>query len=83
MILPIYLASGRETAARPVTSNDVVVAIRRTGHADARALTSFDDAVEAIVAAAKPGDIVLTMGAGDVTLLADRLVQALGGRRDA
>jgi UDP-N-acetylmuramate--alanine ligase len=83
LILPIYLPSGREAAARPVTSSDVVAAIRQTGHSDARAMGSFDDALEAIVAAAKPGDIVLTMGAGDVTLLADRLVQALGGRRDA
>jgi UDP-N-acetylmuramate--alanine ligase len=83
LILPIYLPSGREAAARPVTSSDVVAAIRQTGHSDARAMGSFDDALEAIVAAAKPGDIVLTMGAGDVTLLSDRLVQALGGRRDA
>jgi len=83
LILPIYLPSGREAAARPVTSQDVVAAIQRTGHADARAVTSFDAALKAIVAGAKPGDIVLTMGAGDVTLLSDRLVHALGGRRDA
>ncbi len=83
LILPIYLPSGREAAARPVTSSDVVAAIRQTGHSDARAVGSFGEAVEAVVAGAKPGDIVLTMGAGDVTLLSDRLVQALGGRRDA
>ena len=83
LILPIYLPSGREAAARPVTSQDVVAAIQRTGHPDARAVASFDAALKAIVAGAKPGDIVLTMGAGDVTLLSDRLVHALGGRRDA
>jgi UDP-N-acetylmuramate--alanine ligase len=83
LILPIYLPSGREVAARPVTSADVVAAIQRTGHSDAREVVSFDEAVEAVVAGAQPGDIVLTMGAGDVTLLSDRLVQALGGRRDA
>jgi len=83
LILPIYLPSGREAAARPVTSQDVVAAIQRTGHPDARAVASFDAALKDIVAGAKPGDIVLTMGAGDVTLLSDRLVHALGGRRDA
>lgn len=80
LILPIYLPSGREVAARPVTSADVVAAIQRTGHPSARAVASFEEAVEVLVAGAKPGDIVLTMGAGDVTLLSDRLVQALGGR---
>ena len=83
LILPIYLPSGREAAARPVTSQDVVAAIQRSGHADARAVASFDAALKAIVAGAKPGDIVLTMGAGDVTLLSDRLIHALGGWRDA
>ncbi len=80
LILPIYLPSGREVAARPVTSADVVGAIQRTGHLDARTVASFEEAVDMVVAGAKPGDIVLTMGAGDVTLLSDRLVAALGDR---
>jgi UDP-N-acetylmuramate--alanine ligase len=80
LILPIYLPSGRESAARAVTSDDVVAAIRGTGHSSARAVASFDEAEAVVVAGAQPGDIVLTMGAGDVTLLAARLVEALGGR---
>lgn len=78
LILPIYQPRGREVAAGPVSSQDVVEAIRRTGHSDARAAASFDVAEEAVLTGAKPGDIVLTMGAGDVTLLADRLLAALG-----
>jgi len=81
LILPIYLPSGREVAARPVTSEDVVAAIQRTGHSGARAVASFDEAQAVVVAGAQPGDIVLTMGAGDVTRLSDRLVAALGDRR--
>jgi UDP-N-acetylmuramate--alanine ligase len=77
LILPIYLPSGREVAARPVSSHDVVDAIRRTGHLGARAVASFDEAEAAILAGAKPGDVVLTMGAGDVTRLSDRLLRAL------
>jgi UDP-N-acetylmuramate--alanine ligase len=31
---------------------------------------------------AKPGDVVLTMGAGDVTKLGPQLVEVLRGRRE-
>jgi UDP-N-acetylmuramate--alanine ligase len=39
-----------------------------------------DAAVAALVAAARPGDLVLTVGAGDVTALAPRLVEGLTER---
>ncbi|MFE4079898.1 UDP-N-acetylmuramate--L-alanine ligase [Paenarthrobacter sp. YIM B13468] len=42
-------------------------------------LVSGDEAVEAIVAAAGEGDIVLTVGAGDVTAYGPVIVEALGG----
>ncbi len=77
LILPIFRPSGREVAARAVTSGDVVEAIRRDDHPDARITETFEAAVEAIKTGAKPGDLVVTMGAGDVTLLSDRLVEAL------
>jgi UDP-N-acetylmuramate--alanine ligase len=78
LILPIYRPSGRETpAVREVASTDIVDGIRRLGHPDARFVESFDAAQAAIVAGAKPGDLVLTMGAGDVTRLSDRLLEAL------
>ncbi|HEY0580986.1 MAG TPA: UDP-N-acetylmuramate--L-alanine ligase [Chloroflexota bacterium] len=77
LVLPIYRPSGREVAARPVTAQDVVAGIRATGHADARFVESFDAALAVVVAEARPGDLVITMGAGDVTQLADRLVEAL------
>lgn len=35
-------------------------------------------AIEAIVAAAQPGDLVLTVGAGDITHLGPQVLQALG-----
>ena len=78
LILPIYRPSGREAAARPVTSSDLVDAVRRTGHPDTRLVESFEDARRAITERAKPGDLVVTMGAGDVTLLSQELVEALG-----
>ena len=77
LILPIYRPSGRETAGRDVTSEDLVAAIGRHGHPDARYVNSFAAAAETISAGPKPGDLVLTMGAGDVTLLADELLEVL------
>ncbi|HEV7663784.1 MAG TPA: UDP-N-acetylmuramate--L-alanine ligase [Chloroflexota bacterium] len=77
LILPIYRPRGREVAARPVTAEDLVGAVRAKGHPDARFVASFDAALDAVVAEAQPGDLVITMGAGDVTQLADRLVAAL------
>jgi UDP-N-acetylmuramate--alanine ligase len=78
LILPIYQPHGRETAPRPVTSADLVDGIRKSGHPDARLVDSVDAAQDALLSGAKPDDLVLTMGAGDVTVLSDRLVKALG-----
>lgn len=78
LILPIYKPHGREAAARPVSSEDVVRLVREQGHPDARLVESFPIAERAVLDGARAGDLVITMGAGDVTLLADRLVGALG-----
>ncbi|HEY3063147.1 MAG TPA: UDP-N-acetylmuramate--L-alanine ligase [Chloroflexota bacterium] len=75
LILPIYKPSGREAHARPISSEDLVTRIDR--HPDARAIRSFDAAIQAIASGAQAGDVVVTMGAGDVTALSDRLVQEL------
>jgi len=77
LVLPIYLPSGREAAARAVTSTDLVERIKAAGHADVVEVGAFETAVEMVVKRAKPGDLVLTMGAGDVTRLSDMLVEAL------
>lgn len=43
---------------------------------------SPEAAVAAVVAVARPGDLVLTVGAGDVTRLAPRVLEALTARAD-
>jgi UDP-N-acetylmuramate--alanine ligase len=75
LILPIYQPSGRETAPRAVTSADLAQRVQASGHPDARTVASFDEARDLLRTHARPGDLVLTMGAGDVTLLADALVK--------
>lgn len=78
LILPIYQPSGRETAPRAVTSADLVGRVQANGHPDARAVASFDEARALLRAQVRPGDLVMTMGAGDVTLLSDELVRDFG-----
>lgn len=84
ILAPIYRPTGREADERPVTSSDLVARIR---HPDARAVDSLDAAFEAVVTEElRPGTLILTLGAGDVTTLADRLAAHLGagdGRPDA
>jgi len=77
LILPIYRPSGREAAEREVTSEGLVEAIQRHGHADARYVNTFGDACAAVTTGARAGDLILTMGAGDVTLLSGQLLEAL------
>jgi UDP-N-acetylmuramate--alanine ligase len=47
----------------------------------ARFVPDRAEVVAVIAAVARPGDVVLTMGAGDITMLGPRLVEALRGRR--
>ena len=77
LVLPIYRPSGRETEAPSVTAEDLVEALQRHGHPEARYVDAFQSAQAAIVSGARPGDLVLTMGAGDVTRLSGQLVEAL------
>ncbi len=77
LILPIYRPSGREKNGLLVTSEDVVEGIRAIGHPDVRYVESFAAASRVIAREARSGDLVLTMGAGDVTQLADQLLEAL------
>jgi UDP-N-acetylmuramate-alanine ligase len=40
----------------------------------------MDNGIDAVVAAAKEGDLVLTLGAGSVSQAADRILKELRGR---
>ncbi len=54
-----------------------------TGHAsDDRVVStpSAEEAIETVVARARPGDVIMTIGAGDVTALGPRILSALAQR---
>lgn len=69
LIAPIYAA--REVDDGSVSSEVLAERIRATG-TDAQALASFD-AIEQALAVAGPGDVIMTMGAGDIYKVAERL----------
>ncbi|MER5948764.1 UDP-N-acetylmuramate--L-alanine ligase [Streptomyces sp. NPDC001904] len=76
VVLDIYPA--REDPIPGVTSALIIDAARAAG-ADVQAAQDKDAAVAAVAGMAKPGDLVLTMGAGDVTDLGPRILDRLKG----
>ncbi|YCK80354.1 UDP-N-acetylmuramate--L-alanine ligase [Arthrobacter sp. D3-18] len=71
LVLDIYPA--REDPIPGVTSTLI------TEHLVNGRLVSADEAVDAVAAVASDGDVVLTVGAGDVTAYGPAIVEALGG----
>ena len=70
IVLEIYAASEKPIAG---ISSEAIVEKMQHG----RFIPNFMDAVDAVVATARPGDVVITLGAGDVSSLAPIIVQAL------
>ncbi|SFC37519.1 UDP-N-acetylmuramate--L-alanine ligase [Streptomyces aidingensis] len=76
VVLDIYPA--REDPLPGVTSALITDAARRAG-ADVRPEPDRDAVPELVAGMAAPGDLVLTMGAGDVTELGPRILERLAG----
>jgi len=78
LVLPDPVYQGG-TTTREVTSADIVADVQAAGR-DARHIPARDDAAAALVAAARPGDRIVLMGARDDTLslLAQDMVAKLG-----
>jgi UDP-N-acetylmuramate--alanine ligase len=74
IVLPIYPA--RETDTLGVNASDVV---RVMEHVDVRAAESMDEAVTWLGTEVRPGDVVLTLGAGDGNRVGDWLLEILEG----
>ncbi|KUO12788.1 UDP-N-acetylmuramate--L-alanine ligase [Streptomyces sp. DSM 15324] len=74
VVLDIYPA--REDPVPGVTSALIIDAARAAG-ADVTAVHDKDEVPSVVAGMAKPGDLVLTMGAGDVTDLGPRILDRL------
>jgi len=77
-LLDIYAASERPIEG--VSAEVMVERIRQFGHRSATYAGTMDRAVEAILADARAGDLVLTLGAGNVWQAGDAILAALRER---
>jgi UDP-N-acetylmuramate--alanine ligase len=75
LLLDIYAAS--EPPIEGITSQALVARIREVGARDARYMGSFAEAATAAAAAAQPGDMILTLGAGSVSQLGPMILEKL------
>lgn len=80
VLLPVYGA--RETPMAGIDSHLIVEPLRDAG-ADATLAAGFDEAIDLVASRAGPGDLLLTVGAGDVTRIGPRLLAALAARSHA
>jgi UDP-N-acetylmuramate--alanine ligase len=69
VLLPIY--PSREKPLTGVTSDLVARAARRSGHREVVTVGSFAEALERLGALLRPGDVLLTIGAGNVVELGE------------
>ena len=76
VVLTDIYSAGEDPIAG-VTLDALAAAIRRKGPASLEVVPRFEDIVPVLRRAARPGDVVLTLGAGSIGTVADRLVAAL------
>jgi UDP-N-acetylmuramate--alanine ligase len=76
-VLPIYAAS--EKPIEGVSSEVLVEKLQAYGHRAARYCANVENAIDVLRANAREGDLVLTLGAGNVWQAGDRLLGALRG----
>lgn len=74
-LLPIYAAG--EAPIEGVSAECILEAARNAGHKSVEMVPDLKQLVERIVAEARPGDIVVTLGAGDITRAGDEIVRRL------
>ena len=77
VILPeIYFVRDSEKEKDHVSSQDLVAQIRLRG-GEAIYIETFDDIVKHLLARARKGDLIVTMGAGNVWEIADEIIRRL------
>jgi UDP-N-acetylmuramate--alanine ligase len=75
VLTDIYAAG--EDPMPGVTLDALGDAVRKSASIPVDVVPRLDDVVAAVVRVARPGDIVITLGAGSIGSVPDRLVEAL------
>jgi len=78
LVLDIYPAS--EPPIPGVTAEVLANRITETGGQEALYVSSFGEAITLAAGAARPGDMILTLGAGNISQLGPHLLEALESR---
>jgi UDP-N-acetylmuramate--alanine ligase len=81
LVLDIYAAS--EPPIEGVSGESVAERIRQFGHRWAEYVGTIERGVDALVESAQDGDLVLTLGAGNVWQAGDLFLQSAGREREA
>jgi len=82
LVPDIYFVRDSERDRESVSAADLVTRIRQRGGA-ASYVARFEEIGARLAREARPGDLVLTMGAGDIWKVADDLLSRLGGNLPA
>ncbi len=76
-VLPIYAAG--EAVIKGVSAEDLAEGVRAHGHKEVLYIADISQAVSGLAAIVQEGDILLTLGAGDVWRVGEALLAELGG----
>jgi UDP-N-acetylmuramate--alanine ligase len=76
VLTDIYAAS--EAPIPGVTSEGLAAAIREAGHKNVHYIRSMQASIEFLLKAARPGDAILTVGAGNISRAGNELIILLG-----
>jgi UDP-N-acetylmuramate--alanine ligase len=79
IVLADIYAAGEEPLAG-ITVDAFASAIRRTVRATVDVAPSLDEVVTTVLRASRPGDMVMTLGAGSISTIPERLIDALNER---
>jgi UDP-N-acetylmuramate--alanine ligase len=76
LLAPVYSAG--EAIIEGVSAQWLAQGIKEHGHKDVTFTPGLDEAVEKLLSIARAGDLVMTLGAGDVYTAGDRFLERLG-----
>ncbi|MEA1970585.1 MAG: UDP-N-acetylmuramate--L-alanine ligase [Thermodesulfobacteriota bacterium] len=79
ILTDIYAASEKEI--KGVHSMTLCKSIKDNGHGDVMYLSGFNEIVDHLFDIVKPGDVVITLGAGDVWKIGENLLGRLEGQK--
>jgi UDP-N-acetylmuramate--alanine ligase len=77
VLTDIYAAG--EAPVAGVTVNALADAVRRTARCPVHVVPAVDDLPQAVAKLARTGDLIVTLGAGSIGTVADRILTALRG----